>query len=73
MSWFTRLIETPKNILKPSEAGSPEGLWVKCPGCSEALYNKELVRNCMVCSKCDQHLRMSALQRAEQLFDARQF
>ncbi len=73
MSWFTRLIETPKNILKSSDAGSPEGLWVKCPGCSEALYNKELARNYMVCSKCNQHLRMSALQRAEQLFDADSF
>jgi len=69
MSWFTRLIETPKNILKSSDSGSPEGLWVKCPNCSEALYNKELDRNGMVCSKCDHHLRMSASQRADLLFD----
>jgi len=73
MSWFTRLIETPKNILKSSEAGSPEGLWVKCPGCSEALYNKELIRNGMVCSKCNHHMRMNALQRAELLFDTDTF
>jgi len=73
MSWFTRLIEAPKNILKSSDAGSPEGLWVKCPNCSDALYNKELERNGMVCSKCDHHLRMSALQRAELLFDAESF
>ena len=73
MSWFTRLIETPKNILKSNDSGSPEGLWVKCPNCSEALYNKELTRNAMVCSKCNQHLRMSALQRAELLFDAEGF
>lgn len=69
MSWFTRLIETPKNILKSGESGSPEGLWVKCPNCSEALYNKELDRNGLVCSKCDHHLRMPAAQRAELLFD----
>jgi acetyl-CoA carboxylase carboxyl transferase subunit beta len=73
MSWFTRLIETPKNILKSGNAGSPDGLWVKCPGCSEALYNKELARNCMVCSKCGHHLRMSSRQRAELLFDAGSF
>jgi len=73
MSWFTRLIETPKNILKSSDSGSPEGLWVKCPNCSEALYNKELDRNGMVCSKCDHHLRMSAAQRAELLFDPDSF
>ncbi|TLS68158.1 acetyl-CoA carboxylase carboxyltransferase subunit beta [Mariprofundus erugo] len=73
MSWFTRLIEAPKNILKPSDSGSPEGLWVKCPSCSEALYNKELTRNSMVCSKCDYHLRMSATQRAALLFDEESF
>ncbi len=73
MSWFTRLIETPKNILKSSDSGSPEGLWIKCPHCSEALYNKELIRNSMVCSKCQHHMRMPALQRAELLFDADTF
>ena len=73
MSWFTRLIETPKNILKSNDSGSPEGVWVKCPNCSEALYNKELLRSSMVCSKCNQHMRMSALQRAELLFDAESF
>jgi len=70
MSWFTRLIEVPKNILKSSDAGSPEGLWIKCPSCSEALYNKELSRNAMVCQKCDHHLRMPAQARAEALFDS---
>jgi len=69
MSWFTRLIEAPKNILKSSDSGSPEGLWVKCPNCSEALYNKELDRNGMVCQKCDHHLRMPAASRAANLFD----
>jgi len=73
MSWFTRLIEAPKNILKSSDSGSPEGLWVKCPSCSEALYNKELERNGMVCQKCDHHLRMSAAARAELLFDPESF
>ncbi len=73
MSWFTRLIESPKNILKSDASGTPEGLWVKCPSCSEALYNKELLRGHMVCSKCGHHLRMRAAQRAELLFDADSF
>jgi len=73
MSWFTRLIEAPKNILKSSDSGSPEGLWVKCPHCSEALYNKDLSRSGMVCGKCGWHLRMNALQRAELLFDETSF
>ena len=73
MSWFTRLIESPKNILKSNSSGSPEGLWVKCPNCSEALYNKELVRALNVCQKCGHHLRVSAAERATQIFDAGSF
>ncbi|EAU53983.1 acetyl-CoA carboxylase, carboxyltransferase subunit beta [Mariprofundus ferrooxydans] len=73
MSWFTRLIEAPKNILKPSDSGSPEGLWVKCPNCSVALFNKDLLRSSMVCGKCNYHLRMNAGQRAGLLFDEGSF
>jgi len=73
MSWITRLIESPKSILRSGEAGTPEGLWVKCPGCSEALYNKELMNSQMVCPKCGQHLRVSAAERASLLFDTGSF
>jgi len=71
MNWITRLIETPKTILSSkSDASAPEGLWLKCPGCSETLYNKELLRSQMVCPRCDQHLRITAAERADALFDA---
>ena len=70
MSWLTRLIESPKSILSSSDSSStPEGLWLKCPGCSETLYNKELIRSKMVCPKCNQHLRVEAEKRASFLFD----
>lgn len=74
MSWLTRLIESPKSILSSSDTtGTPEGMWQKCPGCSETLYNKELMRTSMVCPKCDQHLRIDAEKRALFLFDADTF
>ncbi len=69
MSWLTRLIESPKSILSSSDTTTPEGLWLKCPGCSETLYNKELIRSKMVCPKCNQHLRVEAEKRASFLFD----
>lgn len=69
MSWLTRLIESPKSILSSSDSSTPEGLWLKCPGCSETLYNKELVRSRMVCPKCNYHLRVEAEKRASFLFD----
>jgi len=74
MSWLTRLIESPKSILSSSDtSGAPEGMWVKCPGCSETLYHKELMRSMMVCPKCDNHLRVEAEKRAQFLFDADTF
>ena len=47
----------------------PEGLWTKCPGCSELLYNKELARNLQVCHKCGHHFRLNALERLRLLTD----
>ena len=70
MNWITRLIESPKALLSSrSKNNTPEGLWIKCPKCSEALYNKELERSQMVCPRCNQHLRIGAEERARYLFD----
>jgi len=70
MNWITRLIENPTSLLSSNpESNTPEGLWVKCPGCSETLYNKELERSNMVCPRCSQHLRIGAEERANYLFD----
>ena len=70
MSWLTRLIERPKNILGgEKEVETPDGLWIKCPGCSVTLYNKELMRSSMVCPHCGYHNRILADDRASFLFD----
>ena len=47
----------------------PEGLWQKCPGCSEMIHNLELVQNLRVCPKCDHHFTVGAHDRIEQLLD----
>jgi acetyl-CoA carboxylase carboxyl transferase subunit beta len=47
----------------------PEGLWTKCEGCSEALYNKTLEENCKVCPKCDYHFILGAYERIGMLLD----
>ncbi len=68
MPWFTKArkpIEPPTD--KPSRV--PEGLWVKCPGCGQALYNKDLRANQQVCPKCAHHFRMNAADRLDMLFD----
>jgi acetyl-CoA carboxylase carboxyl transferase subunit beta len=51
----------------------PDHLWTKCPSCDEMLFNKQLVRNQSVCSKCGHHFRMGARERIELLVDKGSF
>jgi acetyl-CoA carboxylase carboxyl transferase subunit beta len=67
MAWFKK---TRKPIAaKDQPSRVPEGLWVKCPGCSQAIYNKELATNANVCPKCAHHFRLTAAERLRLLFD----
>ncbi len=68
MAWFKKT----RKPIKANEKSSrvPEGLWVKCPSCGRAIYNKELVDNLQVCAKCGHHFRMNATERLKLLFDA---
>jgi len=47
----------------------PEGLWTKCPGCSEYVFNKELESLQMVCKVCNHHFNITARQRLHHLLD----
>jgi acetyl-CoA carboxylase carboxyl transferase subunit beta len=68
MAWFKK---TRKPIESTGEKPSriPEGLWVKCPGCTQIIYNKDLDANQQVCPKCAHHFRISAADRLRTLFD----
>ncbi len=69
MAWFKK---TRKRIAPPQEKAAsrvPEGLWVKCPGCAQVIYNKDLATNLNVCPKCAHHFRVNALERLRMLFD----
>jgi acetyl-CoA carboxylase carboxyl transferase subunit beta len=51
----------------------PEGLWQKCPACSEMIHNLELAQNLRVCPKCDHHFTQTARERLETLLDPKSF
>lgn len=65
MAWFKKT-KTP--IATPDRASRvPEGLWVKCPGCASAVYNKDLRANLNVCPRCSHHFRLTAVERLNTL------
>ena len=55
MAWFKREKQKIKPIVKK---GVPDGLWVKCPTCSEFLYKPELEKSLSVCRHCSHHFRI---------------
>ena len=68
MAWFKRA-RKPIAAAKDKTSRVPEGLWVKCPGCEQVIYNKDLVTNLNVCPKCAHHFRIGAAERLRLLFD----
>ena len=54
---------------KRPKRGVPEGLWVRCPGCQETIFRKEVDKNSGVCPECDYHWYVPALDRVRQVLD----
>lgn len=69
MAWFRRS-KKPKSASEARPRSTvPEGLWVKCEGCKEIIYSKELMRNLRICPKCGHHFKISAADRIDLLLD----
>jgi acetyl-CoA carboxylase carboxyl transferase subunit beta len=68
MAWFKKA-KTPIAASKASAVRVPEGLWIKCPACSQVLYHKDLQASLQVCSACTHHFRMTAAERLRSMFD----
>ena len=69
MAWFKKARKPMESATAEKPSRVPEGLWVKCPGCAQILYNKDLEDNLHVCPKCAHHFRISAADRLHVLFD----
>ncbi len=68
MNWLTNFVR-PKiqSLVGPKEV--PDNLWDRCPACGAMLHKRELQENLNVCRHCQYHLKISASQRMELLFD----
>src|SRR6266850_1095195 len=69
MAWFKKARKPMAAPAKEKPSRVPEGLWVKCPDCSQVIYNKDLAANINVCPKCGHHFRINAVERLRMLFD----
>ena len=67
MSWFKR--ESSELDGSGEKKVRTEGLWVKCEGCRQIIWKKDLDENWNVCPKCERHFRIDARARLELLLD----
>ncbi|MFQ5509303.1 MAG: acetyl-CoA carboxylase, carboxyltransferase subunit beta [Leptospirillia bacterium] len=72
MSWFRRKLK------KITSSGSdrtqiPEGFWLKCNGCKEIIYRKEVDSNFRVCPKCNYHFPINVDERISLICDPGSF
>jgi len=51
----------------------PEGLMNRCPKCGNIQFTKELEKNLKVCSTCDHHFRLNAMERIALTVDENRF
>lgn len=68
MSWFKR----DKKSIESSDEDRrvlTEGLWIKCEGCKEPVWKKDLEANDQVCPKCEFHYKITAHDRLQRLLD----
>jgi len=71
MAWFKR--ESGDLDNSGEKRVKTEGLWVKCEGCRQIIWKKDLEENLNVCPKCDKHFRIDARTRLAQLLDDNQY
>ncbi len=71
MAWFKR--ESGELDTSGAKTVRTEGLWVKCEGCRQIIWKKDLEDNLNVCPKCDKHFRIDARTRLAQLLDDNQY
>jgi acetyl-CoA carboxylase carboxyl transferase subunit beta len=71
MAWFKR--QSVELDTSGEKKIRTEGLWVKCEGCRQIIWKKDLEENLNVCPKCDRHFRIDARTRLFQLLDDNQY
>ncbi len=72
MGWFTRVKEGITTSTEDKKE-TPEGLWYKCPECSEIMTSEDHENNLWVCAKCDHHEKIGSAEYFALLFDDQKY
>jgi acetyl-CoA carboxylase carboxyl transferase subunit beta len=57
------------STVKVRKRDIPDGLWLKCPGCTEIIFKQELDAALGICPKCSFHFQLSRKERIAMLLD----
>jgi acetyl-CoA carboxylase carboxyl transferase subunit beta len=68
MTWFKRDRKAIESSVEDRRVLT-EGLWIKCEGCREPVWKKDLESNSNICPKCGFHYKISAYERLDLLLD----
>jgi len=69
MAWFRREKKPLEAPPLDERTVRTEGLWLKCDGCRNIVWKKDLEANLNVCPRCQHHYRIGSRERLELLFD----
>jgi acetyl-CoA carboxylase carboxyl transferase subunit beta len=72
MGWFTRVKQGITTSTEDKKE-TPEGLWYKCPECSEIMTSEDHENNLWVCAKCSYHEKIGSAEYFAILFDDQKF
>jgi acetyl-CoA carboxylase carboxyl transferase subunit beta len=69
MNWLKNFVR-PKIRALVRKADVPDNLWQKCSACEQMIFHRELSANLFVCTHCGNHMRVSAKDRLNMIFDS---
>jgi acetyl-CoA carboxylase carboxyl transferase subunit beta len=73
LDWFADRRKSAPAVRPIQDTEEGDGLWSKCPTCSQVVYRKDLLANASVCASCGHHHRIDSQERLRLILDPGSF
>jgi acetyl-CoA carboxylase carboxyl transferase subunit beta len=73
LDWFADRRKSAPAVRPIQDTEEGDGLWSKCPSCTEVVYRKDLLANASVCAACGHHHRIDSQERLRLIVDPGSF